>query len=1001
MPVPPEFVENIKRTTDLPALIRSRGIDLASRGKDLVGLCPFHEDKEPSLVVTPSKNLWHCFSCGSGGDPIEFVMKFDHVEFPRAVEILSSQLPEISAPSDRKEGEALSFTNPAHTNERQATGLPSVGKAREIENKDSSAILSVTKENHELIESILDHYHRSLKSAPEALRYLESRGIASQEAFTKFRIGYCNETLSRMLPKDQTKKTAIMKNFLRSTGILREKHHEHFVGCVTFPIFDENRSLSEMYGRSINSRPRSKHLYLPGPHRGIWNREGFNAPELILCESIIDALTFYVSGFRNVTASYGVEGFTDEMLSLMREKKNAGILKKVYIAYDHDSAGDRAALSLSKKLSAEGMETLRIRFPLGMDANEFALKNVPASESLAELIQSARGVQEENETPAVFLEEIPKKTEASRIKSEFEVVGEEVRFSFSERTYRVRGLFKNGTDHILKINLRVSRGDVYHLDTFDLLSAKSRQSFIEQAHREVSVSEEILKYDLGRILDRLEEIQEKKIRNSRKEKTREMEIPPERRERAIAYLKDPHLVQNIVMDFEKCGLVGERVNSLIGYLGTVSRKTDTPLAIIIQSSSSAGKSALMDAILGFSPEEDRIKYSFMTGQTLYYMQSKDLSHRILAISEEEGMERAKYAIKLLQSEGKISISTTVKDADTGMPDAREFTLEGPVMIFITSTNAEIDEELQNRSLVLTVNEGRQQTRLIQQIQRERRTLAGLSGRRRNAQLVEIHADAQRLLRTLSVVIPFQNEIDFPDTRIRMRRDHEKFLTLIETIALLFQHQRRIEATPEGLEYIVATREDVALATFLAGEVFGISLDELAPQTRGLLKLADEFVSKESERLSIERKLFRFTRRSLREHTGLSDTRVRIHLERLVQLEYVLAYGSGQGRLVEYELLYDGTNQDGGPFVPGLVRGKYEITPELRDFFTNFACLSASFACLNPNFAGENGNFAPRSPALRPGIAPPSPPARNAESLRESPDLEGVADFSHFRTKTHI
>ncbi|MDI7227045.1 DNA primase, partial [Leptospira santarosai] len=125
-----------------------------------------------------------------------------------------------------------------------------------------------------------------------------------------------------------------------------------------------------------------------------------------------------------------------------------------------------------------------------------------------------------------------------------------------------------------------------------------------------------------------------------------------------------------------CGLVGERVNSLVGYLASITRRTENPLAIIIQSSSSAGKSTLMDSILDFVPEEEKEKYSAMTGQSLFYMSSTNLKNKVLAVSEEEGAERAKYALKILQSEKKISIASAMKDPTTGRTVTEEYSVEG-------------------------------------------------------------------------------------------------------------------------------------------------------------------------------------------------------------------------------------------------------------------------------------------------------------------------------------
>jgi DNA primase len=111
------------------------------------------------------------------------------------------------------------------------------------------------------------------------------------------------------------------------------------------------------------------------------------------------------------------------------------------------------------------------------------------------------------------------------------------------------------------------------------------------------------------------------------------------------------LLGRIVADLEACGPVGEATNKLAAYLAATSRKLDGPLAIVVQSSSGAGKTSLMDAVLAFMPEEERIRYSAMTGQSLFYMGRSNLKHKILAICEEEGAHRAAYALKLLQSDG--------------------------------------------------------------------------------------------------------------------------------------------------------------------------------------------------------------------------------------------------------------------------------------------------------------------------------------------------------------
>jgi hypothetical protein len=432
---------------------------------------------------------------------------------------------------------------------------------------------------------------------------------------------------------------------------------------------------------------------------------------------------------------------------------------------------------------------------------------------------------------------------------------------------------------------------------------------------------------------------------------------------ALDLLRDPCLLDRVLEDFDKCGAVGEETNKRIAYLAAVSRLLEKPLAIVVQSASSAGKSSLMEAVLDFMPEEQRESYTAMTGQALFYMGQKNLKHKILAISEQRGADAASYPLKLLQSEGVLKIASTGKDPVSGKLVTHDYQVEGPVMLFLTTTAQDVDEELLNRAITLTVNEDREQTRAIHQRQREARTIEGHLLRRKRAKLVRLHRNAQRLLRPITVV----NNHDvgeFPDYMTRARRDHNKLLTLIEAIALVHQHQREIKTIScEGdtLEYIEATEQDVKLALSLADQV-GLkpSLDELRPQARKLLALITEMVKAECERSEIEIGKYRFTRRAVREYTKWGDTQLRQHLRRLEEMEYLIVRrGGNQGQLVVYQLAtmeepktdrsdnFAGSN---GDFAGGVraLRG-----PEQNDASRTLEMVSASTSRLRGNAYRES------------------------------------------------
>ena len=885
--IPEPEIDRIKRETDLAALVRSRGVELAKHGtKDLIGKCPFHDDRDPSFVVTPDKGLFHCLGCGAAGNVIQFVEKFDGVSFRHAFEILA---------------EGRGFTAATTEPLKQAT-VPRLDLPFDPNADDASLMRQVT-----------DYYHERLLKTPAALDYLDKRGLLNDEAIERHRIGFADRSLGLRLPDKNRKEGEAIRTRLQKLGVYRESGHEHFNGSVVVPIFDERGDVVEMYGRKITSglRPGTPlHLYLPGPHAGIWNAEALDTGEVILCEAPFDALTFWVNGFKNATFIYGTNGFTDELFDALLARK----VQRVRIAYDADEAGNKAAERAIEKLSAHGIECWRVKFPWGLDANEYAKKVTPPTKSLAAILAASEwkggGAPPESHAPTSARSSLvaiaANKIAADPEPSALERVGEYHVMRLGQREYRIGGLEKNNSLEIMKVALRVRHGETFHLDSLDLLRDGERRRFIERAAEETTLEKELIKRDLGKLLLSLEQEQTARLSSATPADTGTPtpDLSPEERTEALAFLQSPDLVEKIGETFDACGLVGETANRLAAYLACTSRKLDKPLAVIIQSTSAAGKSTLMDSVLSMFPDEERVKYSAMTGQSLYYLGESDLKHKILAIVEEEGAEKASYALKLLQSEGELTIASTGKDPTTGRMETQEYHVEGPVMIFLTTTAIDIDEELQNRCLTLTVDESREQTERIHQLQRQARTLEGLRLKKKKQRLLTLMRNAQRLLEPVDVVNPWADQLTFTAERTRTRRDHEKYLTLIDAIALLHQHQRGTEKDDDGKSFIRVTLDDIALANQLAPELLGRSLDELPPQTRRVLDAARQIVRERCEAEKLDPSCCFFSRREVREKLGWSVTQIRVHLDRLRELEYIAARYGRPGSAFQYELLTD-------------------------------------------------------------------------------------------------
>lgn len=919
--IPEDELEQLKREVDLASLVRSKNIELKAHGsKDLIGKCPFHEDDSPSFVVTPGKNLFHCLGCGEGGSVIDFVMKHDGVSFRHAVELLRESNPQLYGGTVKKVTTVPKLEAPVD--------IPALSPS----NGDA--------DDQKLFVQVLDYYQERLLQSQPALEYLEGRGI-SRNAIKAFGIGFADRTLGLRLPLRNRKDGEAVRTRLTKLGLYRESGHEHFNGCVVFPIRNASGEVTEVYGRKIGKQKSGiYHLYLPGPHRGLFNPRAFESPDVILAESVIDALTFWSAGIRNVSCIWGTEGFTSDHLEAFKSHKT----RRVFLAYDSDEAGDRAAEREASRLGSIGIDCFHVSFPRGMDPNEYGNVTLHpnAASRLQQVVQQAKPMLSVSKTElssrikdsGTLSTEIAAKLAAKEGKGSVDVaepatspakpgiavklaqLGEDYVLEIGNRSYRVRGLPKNASLEVLKINLRVMYDGLFHVDNLDLYHARQRNAFILAAAEETTLQPELLKRDLGKVLLALENLQEQRLREELEATPHGVQLGDEERKAALDLLKDPQLLDRILKDFAACGVVGEETNKLCGYLAAVSRKLDRPLAIIIQSTSAAGKTSLMEAVLELMPEEEKIKYSAMTGQSLYYLGESELKHKILAIVEEEGAEKASYALKLLQSEGELTIASTGKD-DNGRLKTEEYHVEGPVMIFLTTTAIDIDEELLNRCLVLTVDESREQTQAIHELQRNADTLAGLRHRIDRAQIMNTHKNAQRLLRSLHVVNPFAPQLTFRSDRTRTRRDHVKYLALIRTIALLHQYQRPVKRD-RSLEYIEVTLADVAAANRIAHEVLGRSLDELPPQTRRLLGLLQDLVKERCETKGLDVDQCVFTRREVRAFTGWSEFQTRTHLNKLQEMEYVLPHYGARGQSFVYELAFDGDAETEKPQLIGLI-----------------------------------------------------------------------------------
>ena len=850
-------IDGLKQTVDLAALVRASGVKLKRKGKQFIGLCPFHDDHTPSLIVDPKKNLWNCLgACGAGGDVYAWVMRREGVDFRAAHQWLRDK----------------------------ALGIADGG----LQMADSEPTAAASASDLLWLERAVAHYHRCLLETPAAQDYLKSRGLTAPELVTTFRLGYVDGSLVKILSDEG-------RAALQRVGVLDAKGRELMAGCVVFPLVNAaNGQAVNLYGRHVE---RTQHLYLPGARRGVFNAAGArNADEIIVAESVIDACAVWSAGVRNILPVYGVNGLTDEFIQHLQECRVA----RVVLLLDADDAGRAAAPLFEQRLKEKQIAARAVWLPV-KDASEFFSGGATGDELRALLQPQA------NEIPSSEIQDLKLEKLADGA----------LRAAVQGREYRVRGLSPVGLDR-LKVNLRLSVGGTFHLDTIDLYQARNRAAFAQTAAKLCRVDEAQIAADLLALLEPLET---ERLLMKQSDKTEAAPLTPAEREAALEFLRAPDLCERIVADFGRCGLEGERATVLTAYLAALSRKLPEPLGALIIARSGAGKSVLQDAVCGFVPPEDLIRVTRLTGQALFYKDPDSLTHKLLAIAEDEGAAQAVYSLRTLASDQQLSIAATRTDPQTGRLHTEHYEVHGPVSIIITTTSPEaFDEETRSRFVPLTLDESVAQTQAILARQRARHSLQGVLEQATAERVRRLHHAAQRMLKPLRAVNPFHEWLTWPDERLIQRREQKKYLALINTIALLHQHQRAVKrAATDALEieYVEVTAADLALANELTQATLSRALDELAPPVRGLYQEIRKLCAARAPQLKCAPDEVQLTRREVREATGWSDWQVRVYCQQLVDLEYLCVTSGANGKRFCYELAWYEAHEAPRPLLHGL------------------------------------------------------------------------------------
>ncbi len=743
--------------------------------------------------------------------------------------------------------------------------------------RENVAVAMTSPPAASLLSRVVEHYHRTFCERKDAQAYLAKRGLTDVDLLQVFKVGYADGSLLKLLPK-----SGEVRDQLVSLGVVTQEGRELLGGCIVVPIPDATSGeWTTLYGRGLRT-PR--HCYLPGPLRGVLNYQAAKASsEVILTESILDALSFHQAGVSTAIPIYGTNGFTSDHFDLL---KREGVTR-VILALDGDAAGRKATAQLKEKLASAGISCRVMPYPSNVkDANEL-LVSCPgtAAEVFAKCLSDAEPrpaaiAAPTIEPPAPKPSEMPATPPA----------GEEgvIVLDRDGRAYHAR--VASSLAGRLRVTVKVGKDAGFHVDTIDLYSSRNRSEFARRASKATGAELDQFESDLLALLVDAEKRAKEDV-----EKPVEAEAPPEmtegERSEALAVLKRPDVLDQVARDIDALGYVGEETNKRLLYLVSISRKLPDPLSAIVLSQSGAGKSGISEVIEKLTPPEEVVLVTRLTPQSLYYVAPGSLDHKLIVIEERYGSSEADYSVRVLQSRKKLSVMVPIKDPQTGNMESKRFLVEARAAFLEATTSSDVNHENSTRCFELTMDESQEQTERIHARQRLMRTERGLELRRQEDAITRRHWNAQRLLEPLPVVIPYADVITFPSAWMRTRRDHARYLNLIEVSAFLHQYQRERRSGA-----IVAQVADYATAYTLAGEVLADTLSDLkAPLRRALTRVRE--LSQQGDGT--------VSRREIREALALPDSTVRRWLADLVELEYlVLVEGSkgGQGKASRYRVV---------------------------------------------------------------------------------------------------
>ncbi len=804
-------------------------------------VCPFHNDKNPSLQIYPKTNTYCCFSsnCKAGtGDQIQFI--------------------ELKESCTKHEAltKAASLINGNTT-----TTQPAAAKLF-IEAEPLEKIAVLTK--------LFKYFTKSLPLTKKAVDYTESRAINYKLHEIGFNTGDWHHKLNE-------------KNFIASCeqcGLLKARPANGFnvwaKDCIIFPLKNADNKIVSLYGRSITNNEESRHFYLQ-------NRSGLypgypktETKKLILVESVIDAASLLqqkeITEQFTILSLYGTNGLTDEHQQSIITLPQ---LEEIILMLNADDAGEAATVKHYSTLKTllPHIRITCVHLPAGEDVN-----SVLCTHDDAGVLQNL--IDERAEANFSFsIENKNDETTPAAQQSKLDTRNNELLiYDNCELYFEVLGGIKiTGLDR-MKVTLKIKHKEKTTMPqwySLDLYNQVQREQTINNVAETLELSSQQTTNTFINLITELEQHRIKKIEALQPKEKPQHELTAAQRTAAINELKKPNLLQRTAEMIALTGIVGEASNSMIAYLVYCTRKQPVPLHIMFLGSSGSGKTYLQERISELIPAEDKIEITQITENALYYFKQDELKNKLILIEDLDGAMTVFYPLRELQTKRKITKTVTLKDSKGNLKTIT-LTVEGPVSVSGCTTKEKIYEDNANRCILLYTDQSRDQDKKINEYQTK--LSGGEINREREKQYKELFKNIQSVLRPINIINPFAKYIELPEQVFKPRRTMTLLLGFIEAVTFYHQYQREVKKDSNSQLFIETTIEDIEAAFNLLKDVLFSKSDELTQVTRGFLEKLKQYLS--------ENKIESFTAQQIRKIFRVEPRTIQRYIRELKQYGFI-------------------------------------------------------------------------------------------------------------------